>query len=257
MGIDVTVLRVFTDSEGNFGNPLGVVDASTVPPPQTPTARHPIGLQRNDIHRSARTGIDHRQRAHLHPGHRVAVRRSPDGGRGLVAEFARHPGQHLAGAGRHRAGDLRRGPHRGQRPLRSGPRSSRFTTWTRSTKLAAADPDDYSDDIEHYLWTWTDKPAGEIRVADVRAAPRHPRGRGHRGRGGSDHRLPQPRPRHHPGKGSRIETQWSPEGWVRVAGRVVNDGSDDDRLKSAVSPLRGPRGARAAPRSRARSRRPR
>src|SRR5258708_21493670 len=32
MGIDVTVLRVFTDPDGNFGNPLGVVDASTVEP---------------------------------------------------------------------------------------------------------------------------------------------------------------------------------------------------------------------------------
>jgi hypothetical protein len=27
------------------------------------------------------------------------------------------------------------------------------------------------------------------------------------------------------GKGSVIETQWSPEGWVRIAGRVVNDGT--------------------------------
>ena len=25
------------------------------------------------------------------------------------------------------------------------------------------------------------------------------------------------------GKGSMIETTWSPEGWVTVAGRVVND----------------------------------
>src|ERR1700678_981302 len=32
MSTDVTVLRVFTDSEGKFGNPLGVVDASAVPP---------------------------------------------------------------------------------------------------------------------------------------------------------------------------------------------------------------------------------
>src|SRR4029077_2917221 len=32
MAIDVTVLRVFTDQDGNFGNPLGVVDASTVDP---------------------------------------------------------------------------------------------------------------------------------------------------------------------------------------------------------------------------------
>ena len=32
MGTDVTVVRVFTDPEGNFGNPLGVVDAQTVAP---------------------------------------------------------------------------------------------------------------------------------------------------------------------------------------------------------------------------------
>ena len=32
MAIDVTVLRVFTDSDGDFGNPLGVVDASLVAP---------------------------------------------------------------------------------------------------------------------------------------------------------------------------------------------------------------------------------
>ena len=32
MAIDVTVLRVFTDPDGNFGNPLGVVDASTADP---------------------------------------------------------------------------------------------------------------------------------------------------------------------------------------------------------------------------------
>src|ERR1700727_1568726 len=34
MSIDVTVLRVFTDAAGNFGNPLGVVDAATVDPEQ-------------------------------------------------------------------------------------------------------------------------------------------------------------------------------------------------------------------------------
>ena len=34
MSVDVTVLRVFTDSAGNFGNPLGVVDAAAVEPNQ-------------------------------------------------------------------------------------------------------------------------------------------------------------------------------------------------------------------------------
>ncbi|MBL7660504.1 PhzF family phenazine biosynthesis protein, partial [Escherichia coli] len=30
MAIEVSVLRVFTDSDGNFGNPLGVINASKV-----------------------------------------------------------------------------------------------------------------------------------------------------------------------------------------------------------------------------------
>ena len=34
MAIDVTVLRVFTDQDGSFGNPLGVVDASQAEPSQ-------------------------------------------------------------------------------------------------------------------------------------------------------------------------------------------------------------------------------
>jgi PhzF family phenazine biosynthesis protein len=41
MSIDVTVLRVFTDAGGNFGNPLGVIDAATVEPYQ----RQPIAAE--------------------------------------------------------------------------------------------------------------------------------------------------------------------------------------------------------------------
>ncbi len=55
---------------------------------------------------------------------------------------------------------------------------------------------------------------------------RRARGRGDRRGGGSHHRLPQPRPR--PSSRARdriIKTQWSPDGWVRVAGRVVDDGA--------------------------------
>jgi len=32
MGVDVTVLRVFTDAEDDFGNALGVIDANTAAP---------------------------------------------------------------------------------------------------------------------------------------------------------------------------------------------------------------------------------
>ena len=91
--------------------------------------------------------------------------------------------------------------------------------------LFAADPADYSDDIEHYLWTWLDEAAGMIRsrmfathlgvpedeatgAAAVRITDYLSR----------DLQITQ-------GKGSMIYTEWSPEGWVRVAGRVVNDGT--------------------------------
>ncbi len=43
MNIDVTVLRVFTDADGNFGNALGVVDASVVDPSDRQQIAHELG----------------------------------------------------------------------------------------------------------------------------------------------------------------------------------------------------------------------
>ncbi len=91
-------------------------------------------------------------------------------------------------------------------------------------ELAAADSTDYPDDVRHYLWAWTDQATGSLRsrmfagglgvpedeatgAAAVRIADYLSR----------DLAITQ-------GKGSVIQTTWSPEGWVRVAGRVVSDG---------------------------------
>ena len=98
MAIDVTVLRVFTDQDGNFGNPLGVVDASQAEPSRAAADSDRIGLQRNGIHRCAGVWGQHGARAHLHPGHRAAVRGASDGGRFMVATRPRHPYPHAAGA---------------------------------------------------------------------------------------------------------------------------------------------------------------
>src|SRR5690349_9018962 len=43
MSTDVTVLRVFTDAQGGFGNSLGVVDASTVAPADRQTLATRLG----------------------------------------------------------------------------------------------------------------------------------------------------------------------------------------------------------------------
>ncbi len=69
--------------------------------------------------------------------------------------------------------------------------------------LLSADPADFPDDIAHYLWTWTDRSAGSLRARTDYLS--------------RDLTITQ-------GNGSVIETTWNPEGWVGVAGRVVNDG---------------------------------
>ena len=224
MAIDVTVLRVFTDPDGNFGNPLGVVDASGRAR-RAPADRHPIGLQRNDIHRSAGARCEHGARAHLHPGHRVAVRGASDGGRFVVAARSRHPDSTRCRCRRASCRSRTRTTSPRSAPARSGRRSSRFTTWSPPTKLLAADPDDYPDDIEHYLWTWTDRERGAIRSRMFAANLGVPEDEA---TGAAAVRITDYLSRDLTivqGKGSVIDTQWSPEGWVRIAGRVVSDGA--------------------------------
>ena len=90
--------------------------------------------------------------------------------------------------------------------------------------LAAADSADFPDDVAHYLWAWIDESAGSLRsrlfaanlgVAEDEAT------------GSAAVRITDYLSRDlsiTQGKGSKIETTWSPQGWIRVAGRVVNDG---------------------------------
>jgi len=90
--------------------------------------------------------------------------------------------------------------------------------------LAAADAADFPDDVAHYLWAWIDESAGSLRsrffaanlgVAEDEAT------------GSAAVRITDYLSRDlsvTQGKGSVIETRWSPQGWVQVAGRVVNDG---------------------------------
>jgi predicted PhzF superfamily epimerase YddE/YHI9 len=90
--------------------------------------------------------------------------------------------------------------------------------------LLAADPAEFPDDAAHYLWAWIDESAGSLRsrmfAANLGVTEDEATGSAairiteHLGR---DLRITQ-------GKGSMLETTWSAQGWVQVAGRVVNDG---------------------------------
>lgn len=224
MAIDVTVLRVFTDLDGNFGNPLGVVDNATVQP-------------------------DDRQRIATQLGYSETVFIDVPG-RGANTAHARiyTPVTELPFAGHPTVGaswwlrDVGVPVHTLQVPagiVQVAYEDDLTAVSARSewapefaiydldsvNDLLAADPADYTDDVEHYLWTWLDEPAGTIRsrmFASHLGVPED------EATGAAAVRITDYLSRDLnivQGKGSMIQTRWSPEGWVRIAGRVVSDGT--------------------------------
>ncbi|MBU9764676.1 PhzF family phenazine biosynthesis protein [Mycobacterium sp. TNTM28] len=224
MAIDVTVLRVFTDSEGKYGNPLGVVDNSTVEPADRQRIATELGYSETVFVDLPAPGGSSAS-AHIF----TPVAEMP---------FAGHP---TVGASWWLR-DLGRPVNTLQVPagiVQVGYAGDLAAVSARSEwapefvihdvlstdELFRADPDDYDDDVEHYLWTWLDQDGGVLRSRmfathlgvpeDEATGSAAVRMTDHLSR---DLTIIQ-------GKGSVIETQWNAEGWVRVAGRVVNDGT--------------------------------
>ena len=227
MGTDVTVLRVFTDAEGDFGNPLGVVDAAAVPPGARQQMAAELGYSETVFIDLPEPGS---ATAHAHIF--TPVTEMP---------FAGHPTVGAAWWLRAQSMPVR------TLQVPAGIVAVRYhadptgdvtsvvahSSWApefvihevaSADDLAAATPDDYPADVEHYLWTWTDHDRGEIRARmfaanlgvpeDEATGAAAVRITDHLNR---DLRIVQ-------GKGSQIFTTWNPEGWVGVAGRVVSDG---------------------------------
>jgi predicted PhzF superfamily epimerase YddE/YHI9 len=224
MAIDVTVLRVFTDQDGNFGNPLGVVDASQAEPSQRQRIATELGY-------SETVFIDVPE-----PGASTAHARiyTP----AIELSFAGHPTVGASWWLRDRGIPV----HTLQVPagivqvnyeddlIAVSARSEwapEFAIYDLDStdELLAADPEDYPDDIQNYLWTWTDRERGAIRSRMFAANLGVPEDEA---TGAAAVRITDYLSRDLTilqGKGSVIQTQWSPEGWVRVAGRVVSDGT--------------------------------
>jgi predicted PhzF superfamily epimerase YddE/YHI9 len=224
MAIDVTVLRVFTDPDGKFGNPLGVVDASTVEPRDRQRIASQLGYSETIF-------IDMPG-----PAANTALARiyTP----AVELPFAGHPTVGAAWWLREQGIPI----HTLQVPAGIVQVSytddltsvSARAEWApefaihdlaSTDELFAADPGDYADDINHYLWTWTDKEEGVLRSRMFATDLGVPEDEATGSAAvritdylSSDLTIVQ-------GKGSIIHTEWSPEGWVRIAGRVVNDGT--------------------------------
>ena len=223
MTIDVTVLRVFTDFDGNFGNPLGVVDAGTVPAARRQSIAAELGYSETifiDLPESGSTT------AHAHIF--TPVTQLP---------FAGHPTVGAAWWLREQGTPI----HTLQVPagiVQVSYPDDLTAVRARSEwapefaihdlpsvhDVLSAEPGDYPDDVEHYLWAWLDRDSGHIRsrmFASDLGVPED------EATGSAAVRITDYLSRDltiTQGKGSQIYTTWHPEGWVLVAGRVVADG---------------------------------
>ncbi|WP_421840716.1 PhzF family phenazine biosynthesis protein [Mycobacterium sp.] len=226
MGVDVAVLRVFTDAAGNFGNPLGVVDASTVEPQDRQRLANQLGYSETifvDLPVSGTASAHatiHTPRTQIpfagHPTVGLAwwLRENDMPIKTLQVPAGIVQVSYQVG----RSGDLTAINARAEW-------APEFTIHDLDSldALASAEPDDFPDNAAHYLWAWTDRAADSLRARMFAANLGVPEDEA---TGSAAIRMTDYLSRDltiTQGKGSMIETTWSPEGWVTVAGRVVND----------------------------------
>ena len=227
MGIDVTVVRVFTDPDGNFGNPLGVVDAREVRPPERRRLAAQLGY-------SETTFIDLPPAGSTTAHARIYTPRTelPFAGHTTVgaSRWLRENGwpiktlQVPAGIVQVSYGVGATGDCTGITARSEWAPELAVHEFDSADEVLAADPADFPADTAHYLWAWIDRPAGSLRARMFAANLGVPEDEATGSAAmritdylSRDLRITQ-------GKGSVIETSWNPEGWVGVAGRVVNDG---------------------------------
>ena len=227
MTLDVTVLRVFTDAEGHHGNPLGVVDAHLVAPADRQGVATELGYSETVFVElpaaAATTGRTDAGAAIFTPTTELPFAGHPTVG---AAWWLRQRGTPVA-ALHVPAGTVEVGYDGEFTAIRARAEwAPDFTVYEFESvdAVLAANPDDYGDDVEHYVWAWIDRGAGTVRsrlfarhlgipedeatgAAAVRITAQL----------GRDMAITQ-------GRGSQLVTRWDPQGWVHVAGRVVDDG---------------------------------
>ncbi|ORB75777.1 PhzF family phenazine biosynthesis protein [Mycobacterium scrofulaceum] len=223
MGIDVTVLRVFTDPDGNFGNPLGVVDAGQVEPGDRQRLATRLGYSETVFVDLPAPGSTTAHATIYTPRVQIAFAGHPTVGASWWLRQNGTPINTLQVT----AGIVQVGYAADSTSI------SARSEWApevalhefdSAEDLLAADPGDYPDDTAHYLWAWTDRAAGSLRARMFAANLGVPEDEA---TGSAAMRITDylSRDLHiTQGKGSVIETTWNAEGWVGVAGRVVNDG---------------------------------
>jgi len=223
MTVDVAVLRVFTDSEGKFGNPLGVVDAAAAPPSDRQRIATELGYSETIFIDLPNNGSTTAQAHIFTPATELPFAGHPTVG---AAWWLRERGTPINTL-QVPSGIVQINYDNALTVVRARAEwSPEFALHELDSvdELLATDPDDYPDDVEHYLWAWLDRDGGQIRsrmFANDLGVPED------EATGSAAARITEYLSRDltiTQGKGSQIYTTWSAEGWVLVAGRVVSDG---------------------------------
>jgi predicted PhzF superfamily epimerase YddE/YHI9 len=222
MAIDVTVLRVFTDPDGNHGNPLGVIDAAQVEPGERQRLAAELGYSETIFIERPGAGATTAGATIYTPRTELPFAGHPTVG---VSWWLRENGTPVntlaVGAGIvqvHYAGDLV-----GVSARSEWAPEFAMHEFHSVEALLAADPAEFPDNTAHYLWAWVNQATGSLRSRMFAANLGVPEDEA---TGSAAMRITDHLSRDlsiTQGKGSILETNWSPEGWVRVAGRVVND----------------------------------
>lgn len=223
MAIDVTVLRVFTDAEGNFGNPLGVVDAATAPPADRQRIAAELGYSETVFIDLPATGSTAAHARIFTPATELPFAGHPTVGAAWWLRERGTPVRTLAvpaGIVQIRYEEALTGI------LVRAEWSPEFVVHDLASvdDVLAADPADYDDDAHHYLWSWVDRDRGHIRsrmFAHELGVPED------EATGSAAARMTEYLSRDleiTQGEGSQILTRWNPDGWVQVWGRAVDDG---------------------------------
>jgi predicted PhzF superfamily epimerase YddE/YHI9 len=224
MAIDVTVLRVFADADGKFGNPLGVVDASAVDPADRQRIAAQLGYSETIFIDLPEPGANTAHARIFTPTTELPFAGHPTVGASWWLRDIGRPINTLQVP----AGVVQVSYDADIAAVRARAEwAPDFAIYDlKSTEeLFAATPDDYPDDVENYLWTWTDEDNGVLRSRMFAVALGVPEDEA---TGAAAVRITDYLSRDLTivqGKGSVIRTQWSADGWVRVAGRVVDDGT--------------------------------
>lgn len=224
MAVDVTVLRVFTDTRGGFGNPLGVIDAATVAPADRQRVAAELGYSETVFVDIPEPGAASAHIRIFTPVTEIPFAGHPTVGAAWWLQKRGTPVRTL-----HVPAGLVQVEYQPETELTA---ISARSDWApemmiyeldSAEAVLAADPSDYSDDAEHYLWAWTDREQGALRARmfapqlgiaeDEATGSAAARMTDHLSR---DLLITQ-------GRGSEIHTWWDPTGWVKVAGRVVED----------------------------------